>query len=66
MLRNCGNIKILLQNCGKIFYFIWGTLATSAELWQLNDFSQFAEHQWENVAELWGFPILQPNNFIMD
>jgi hypothetical protein len=26
-----------------------------AELWQLIDFSQFAE-KWENVAELWCFP----------
>jgi hypothetical protein len=39
--------KFLLRNCGKIKKFICGTMQWTlqdylAELWQLNDFSQFS------------------------
>jgi hypothetical protein len=45
---------------------IWENMATYdfsyAELWQLIDFSLFAE-MWENVAELWCFPAYHRGRF---
>jgi hypothetical protein len=57
--KNCGNLGKKSISKVRKYGKKCGNMATYdfsyAELWQLIDFSQFAE-KWENVAELWCFP----------